>query len=87
MSNINFNLSEPVDYRLLTTLELFYHKDYGYYALLVDKVVNKRIAIPLTSATTLDSLKEQYEKIAGVKPVEVNLAPTEMSQLLKEICE
>ena len=83
MSNINFNLSEPVDFRLLPTLELFYHKDYGYYALFVDKVTNKRITIPLSSPSSPDSLKEQYEKIVGIKPVEVNLPSAEMKLLLK----
>lgn len=86
MSNINFNLSEPVDYRLLPTLELFYYKEYGYYALFVDKVANKRIAVPLTAGSALDSLKEQYEKVVGIKPVEVNLPSSEMKQLLK-LCE
>ena len=86
MSNINFNLSEPMDFRLLPTLELFYHKEYGYYALFVDKVSNKRIAIPLSSSSALDSLKDQYEKIVGIKPVEVNLPSNEMKQLLK-LCE
>lgn len=86
MSNINFNLSEPVDTRLLSSLELFYDKEYGYYAFFVDKLNNKRIAVPLSKSSALDSLKEQYKKQYNVEPVEVNLPNSEMKILLKT-CE
>lgn len=86
MSDINFNLSEPVDVRLMSTLELFYDKEYGYYAFFVDKVNNKRIALPLTTGSALKSLKEQYNKVYGVGPFEVNLPSAEIKILLKS-CE
>ena len=86
MSDINFNLSEPVDVRLMSTLELFYDKEYGYYAFFVDKVNNKRIAVPLTTGSSLNSLKEQYKKVYDVEPFEVNLPSAEMKLLLKS-CE
>ena len=86
MSDINFNLSEPVDARLMSTLELFYDKEYGYYAFFVDKVNNKRIALPLTTGSALKSLKEQYKKVYDVDPVEVNLPSAEIKKLLKS-CE